>query len=181
MMLLAISFTTILEAFVVLVLLISGISFRVWQYRMYHEPEHSEKEIIEAEKKRKECPEIQSGKFTRLYTMPYWEDLDSDFIMQCIKEKHPEYHCSRKWKSELVVREKGKSFFSGEKRELVIIQLRSEDITAIEFSDPHEYDTQNRRTIRNIRTSLYDQGFGESLRVVIRQIQEQAIKRNTKR
>jgi hypothetical protein len=125
--------------------------------------------IIAEEKKRREHPDVQSGKFTRLYTMPYCEDVNGQNISAYFKEHYPDYECTH---TETFVRVNEKS--SDEVRELTIIQLPHEDITAIELVDPHEIVSDGRYAYHT-RTSLHDLGFGDNVRKVVRLFQEQAV------
>lgn len=146
-------------------------------YALYHwrkkKKEHIPN-ILEAEKKRKAHPDIQSGMFTRLYTMPYDEDLSGYTIGRYFAEHYPEvyYKCKDNyvWVSESKSGE-------GEERKIYIIQLRSDDVTAIELEDPHEIINEGRWGMGRsyVRTSLYDLGFSDKVRAALRAIQEESI------
>ena len=134
--------------------------------------------IIKEEQERKAHPNIQSGKFTRLYTMPYDEELTGKMIEAYFKEHCPDFRCSG---SDDLVKVSEDTFDSTyQKRELRIIHLRSENITAIDVFDPYEVTYSRRGAIR-IRSSLQDLGFGDKVRETIRAIQAQSIARTTKR
>ena len=131
--------------------------------------------IIEAEKKRRENPDIQSGKFTRLYTMPYYENLDGENIRRYCEEHFPAYHCSV---SEDRVRiSETKTGLKGEVRDLFITHLRDNNISAVDLSDPKELEYNGRYHPSTTRSSLYDKGFGNDIRTMIRYFQEKAISR----
>lgn len=136
------------------------------------------KDIIEAEKKRQACPDIQNGMFTRFYTMPYYDELTANNICSYCREHLPEYFC-KTFENKVTISET-RSGLSGEVRELYITHLRQHNISAVELSDPNEleYNFQNRQTI--VRSSIDDKGFSRAIREMIRQFQQQALSRQTK-
>ena len=145
------------------------ITFFAFLIPWYKKRKHRIPNIIAAEKKRRKHPDIQNGKFTRLYTMPYCEELDGKVIYEYFKEHFPDYECI--FTEDFVqICEKR----SEEKRELHIVQLRNDDITAIELVDPREIESHSRYATQT-RSSLHDLGFGESVRGVIRHFQQKAI------
>lgn len=131
------------------------------------------KEIIEAEKQRQEYSDIQNGLFTRLYTMPYCEDITGHSICAYCEEHLPKLFCKA---SESMVRiSETRSGLSGEVRELRITHLRQHNITAIELSDPNEIEYNGRYRQPTVRSSIDDKGFSKDIREMIRQLQQQAI------
>ena len=135
------------------------------------------KEIIEAEKKRKECPSIQDGIFTRLYTMPYDESLTTENIRAYCEEHFPSYFCSAS-KHQVIISET-KTGMSGEVRTLYITHLKEHNISAIDFKDPHEVEYTNRYQF-NMRTSLHDKGFSKDIREIVHHFQQKAIAQASK-
>lgn len=130
-------------------------------------------DILEAEKKRQLHPDIQSGNFTRMYTMPYDEDVNEKKICAYLEEQYPEYSCTTR-DNYLHVSENN----SGEERELYFTQLRAEHITAIELVDPREMVSTGGRFPQHFtRTSLHDRGFSDNIRAVVRHFQEQAVQK----
>lgn len=133
--------------------------------------------IIDLEKRRKEHPDIQTGRFNRIYTMPYDDEVNAYTIRKYLEELYPDYTYSIS-KGTLHIEENQ----SDEERFLIFTQLRDEDITAIELKDPHEVViTGWRRGAVNIvtRSSLHDLGFSQSIRDAILHFQELAVnKRN---
>ena len=131
------------------------------------------KEIIEAEKKRQAHPTIQNGIFTRLYTMPYDENLTAENIRAYCEEHFPAYFCSASdnWVS---IRET-KTGLSGEVRDLYITQLKDHNISAIDFKDPNEIEHNGRYRQSFTRSSLNDKGFSKDIREIVRHFQQEAI------
>lgn len=133
--------------------------------------------IIDLEKRRKAHPDMQTGRFNRIYTMPYDDVVNAYTLQKYFAEHYPDYTCSIS-KGTLHIEENQ----SDEERFLIFTQLRDEDITAIELKDPHEVViTGGRRGGGNIvtRSSLHDLGFSQSIRDAILHFQEQAVnKRN---
>ena len=125
--------------------------------------------IIEAEKKRKAHPNIQSGRFTRLYTMPYNEDVNEETVRAYLEALYPNYQYSV-GTGFLVVEDS----HSSEQRELIFTQLREENITAIELRDPNEVVNEGNHRVPNFvtRTSLFDLGFSKSIRTAILHFQQ---------
>ena len=130
-------------------------------------------EIIDAEKERKAYPDIQSSKFTRLYTMPYDYKLTAKSIQAYCEEHFPNYYC--RVSGNTVRISETRSGLSGEIRELYITHLSQHNISAVEFSDPNEleYNIQNRQT--TVRSSIDDKGFSKDIREMVRHFQQQAI------
>ena len=137
----------------------------------------SDQKIIEAEQKRKQYPDIQSGKFTRLYTMPYDEDLTPEKVCDYAKELYPNYVSMVTGKNSVRVMEHV-AVLGHEVRDLVFHHLERENITAIEFIDPQEIERDGQRGTSHMRSSLDDRGFGEDIRKIVRHFQEQAIAHN---
>ena len=137
------------------------------------------KEIIEAEKKRQAHPTIQNGIFTRLYTMPYDENLTAENIRAYCEEHFPAYFCSASdnWVS---IRET-KTGLSGEVRDLYITQLKDHNISAIDFKDPNEIEHNGRYRQSFTRSSLNDKGFSKDIREIVRHFQQRAIEQQTNR
>ena len=132
--------------------------------------------IIDLEKRRKEHPDIQTGRFNRMYTMPYDDEVNAYTVRKYLESLHPDYIYDIQ-KETLYVKDNR----SKEKRHLIFTQLREEDITAIELHDPHEVIAEGRRGTLNIvtRSSLHDLGFSQSIRDAILHFQELAVnKRN---
>ena len=131
--------------------------------------------IIEMEKKRKAHPDMQTGRFNRIYTMPYDDEVNAYTIRKYLEELYPDYTYSIS-KGTLHIEENQ----SDEERILIFTQLRDEDITAIELQDPHEVVNEGGRTANFVtRSSLHDLGFSQSIRKTILHFQEQAVnKRN---
>ena len=133
--------------------------------------------IIDLEKRRKAHPDMQTGRFNRIYTMPYDDEVNAYTIRKYLEELYPDYTYSIS-KGTLHIEENQ----SDEERFLIFTQLREEDITAIELKDPHEVViTGGSRGPGNIvtRSSLHDLGFSQSIRDAILHFQEQAVnKRN---
>ena len=128
--------------------------------------------ILKAEQKRKAHPDIQTGKFTHLYTMPYDEDVNAQTLRAYIESQYPKYLCTIS-EDTLMIKDNA----TGEERNLIFTQLRSDDVTAIELVDPYEVVNEGRRKSSNYvtRTSLYDLGFSSSIRKAILHFQEQAV------
>ena len=132
--------------------------------------------IIDLEKRRKAHPDIQTGRFNRMYTMPYDDEVNAYTVRKYLESLHPDYIYDIQ-KETLYVKDNR----SKEKRHLIFTQLREEDITAIELHDPHEVIAEGRRGTLNIvtRSSLHDLGFSQSIRDAILHFQELAVnKRN---
>ena len=131
--------------------------------------------IIEMEKKRKAHPDMQTGRFNRIYTMPYDDEVNAYTLQKYFAEHYPDYTCSISDGS-LRIEENA----SNEERILIFTQLRDEDITAIELQDPHEVVNEGGRTANFVtRSSLHDLGFSQSIRDAILHFQEMAVnKRN---
>ena len=128
--------------------------------------------IIEAEKKRKAHPNIQTGRFNRLYTMPYNDEVNEYTIRAYMEERYPNYQYSVS--TGLLIVEDS---HSSEQRELIFTQLRDEDITAIELRDPNEVVNEGNHRVPNFvtRTSVFDLGFSRSIRKAILHFQEQTV------
>ena len=128
--------------------------------------------IIRAERKRKAHPDIQTGRFNRLYTMPYNEDVNEYTVRAYLEERYPDYSYSISFEVLQV-----SDNMSCEERELVFTQLREEDITAIELRDPFEVVNEGNHKAANFvtRTTLHDLGFSKSLRTAILHFQEQTV------
>ena len=134
--------------------------------------------IIDLEKRRKAHPDMQTGRFNRIYTMPYDDEVNAYTIRKYLEELYPDYTYSIS-KGTLHIEENQ----SDEERILIFTQLRDEDITAIELKDPHEViqsgGFRGRASTYTTRTSLHDLGFSQSIRDAILHFQEQAVnKRN---
>lgn len=145
--------------------------------RVFSNNTHIQK-IIDAEKERKAYPDVQNGKFTRLYTMPYDYNLTAKSIQSYCEEHFPKFYC--KVSGNTVRISETRSGLSGDVRELYITHLRQHNISAVELSDPNEleYNYQNRQT--NVRSSIDDKGFSKAIREMIRHFQQQALSRQTK-
>lgn len=133
------------------------------------------KEIVEAEKKRQAHPDIQSGRFTRLYTMPYSEDLNVKNICAYCEEHWPEYHCSVLG-NRVRISDKRNGLFS-EKRDLYITHLKGHNISAVELVDPNELVSNGRHGQFTTRSSINDKGFSKDIREMIRHFQQKAVSR----
>ena len=133
-----------------------------------------EKDILEAEKKRKACPDIQSGRFTTLYTMPYYEKLNEQAICAYGREKYPNYFYTVSNSSVRV--SETRSGLLGEIRNLTITHLPKHDITAISIHDPHEVEMGLRSGAATMRSCLDDKGFSKDVREIIRHFQSEALK-----
>ena len=143
--------------------------------RFIHDDSHI-KEIVEAEKNRQAHPDVQSGMFTRLYTMPYYEELDGEFIRAYCEEHFPKYYCTVLYNMVRISEVRGG--LAGEVRELYIIQLKDYNITAIRFTDPHEVIRGGRYgQYTQVRSLINDKGFSKDLREMVRNFQQQAISR----
>lgn len=133
-------------------------------------------EIIKAEKNRQAHPDIQSGRFTRLYTMPYYEDLNEENIRRYCEEHFPSYYCKV---SEIGIRiSETRTGLSGEVRDLYITHLREYNISAVDLSDPKEVEYNGRYRPPTVRSSLHDKGFGKDIRDMICHFQQQALSRH---
>jgi len=128
--------------------------------------------IIRAEEKRKAHPDIQTGRFNQLYTMPYDDEINEHSLRAYLEKRYPDYHYSV---SDGVLQVSDNRL--SEERELVFTQLRDEDITAIELKDPYEVVNEGSHKAPNFvtRSSLHDLGFSKSLRTAILHFQEQAV------
>ena len=133
------------------------------------------KAIIEAEKKRQAHPDIQNGRFTRLYTMPYSEDLNVKNICAYCEEHFPSYHYMVL--GNMVRISETRNGLSKEKRELYITHLKAHNISAVELVDPQELVSNGRYGQSNTRSSLNDKGFSKDIREMILQFQQQAVSR----
>lgn len=131
------------------------------------------KEIIEAEKKRKAHPNIQNGMFTRLYTMPYYEELTGELIRAYCEEHFPQYYCTTNDVYASI--SETRSGLSGETRVLYITHLKEHNITAIDFKDPNEVEYSGRYRQSTIRSSINDKGFSKDIREIVRHFQQEAI------
>lgn len=131
------------------------------------------KAIIEAEKKRQAHPDIQSGRFTRLYTMPYSEDLNVKNICAYCDEHFPAYHCTVL--GNRVSISETRNGLSHETRELYITHLKGHNISAVELVDPHELVSNGRYGQFNTRSSLNDKGFSKDIREMILHFQQKAV------
>lgn len=169
------SLTDFLISFAIILVLV-GIAYAV--RRFIFDDSHF-KEIIEAEKKRQAHPTIQNGIFTRLYTMPYDENLTAENIRAYCEEHFPAYFCSASdnWVS---IRET-KTGLSGEVRDLYITQLKDHNISAIDFKDPNEIEHNGRYRQSFTRSSLNDKGFSKDIREIVRHFQQEAIEQQTNR
>lgn len=176
MILLVSAFHSILE-FIIFLIVVGGGTAVFYAMKRLIRGKSLTKEIIEAEQNRKECPDIQSGHFTRLYTMPYDEQITGPEIERYCREHFPNYKCAAG--TDYVSISETITGLSGETRELYITHLRDENITAIEFKDPHELVAEGRGGMRqyNVRTSLDDKGFSEDIRKIVRHFQSQAVEK----
>ena len=156
-----------------------GLTFIIFLIRTIREKKALIPNIVEAEKKRKAHPDIQTGKFTRLYTMPYDEELTGQTITDYFEQRYPEWKYSHRDNYAQVVEMKKGS--RGEVRDFYITQLRDENVTAINLVDPNEVVYSGRNSQGNMRTTLYDMGFSEQIREGVRAIQQASIERTTKR
>lgn len=136
------------------------------------------KEIIEAEKKRQAHPNIQNGMFTRLYTMPYDEELTGELIRAYCEEHFPKYNCTAS--ANMVRISEKRSGLSGEVRELYITQLKEHNITAIDFKDPNEVVYSGRYRQSTVRSSINDKGFSKDIREIVHHFQQEAVTRGSK-
>jgi len=135
------------------------------------------KRILEAEQQRRAYPDIQTGKFTRLYTMPYYADLNATNIQRYIQDNHPDLRCTVNGDDFLTISD-AKHKMNEEIRQLSITHLREENVSAIDLRDPHEVENEGSMKSPNyvMRTSMYDLGFSKEVREVIRHFQDCAIR-----
>lgn len=131
------------------------------------------KEIIEAEKKRQAHPNVQNGMFTRLYTMPFYEELTGELIRAYCEEHFPQYYCTTNDVYASI--SETRSGLSGETRVLYITHLKEHNITAIDFKDPNEVEYSGRYRQSTIRSSINDKGFSKDIREIVRHFQQEAI------
>ena len=160
--------------FIILIIIVSwgGIYYAIKKKKTYSP------NIIDLEKRRKAHPDMQTGRFNRIYTMPYDDEVNAYTIRKYLEELYPDYTYSIS-KGTLHIEENQ----SDEERFLIFTQLRDEDITAIELKDPHEViqsgGFRGRASTYTTRTSLHDLGFSQSIRDAILHFQEMAVnKRN---
>ena len=159
----------------VCLLVVAALAGIAWLVRRFLFDDSRTREIIEAEKKRQAHPDIQSGRFTRLYTMPYDEDLTAKNICAYCEEHLPAYHC--KALENMVQISETRGGVSGETRELYITHLREHNISAIDLVDPNELVYNGRYGQFNTRSSINDKGFSKDIREMIRHFQQKAISR----
>lgn len=160
--------------FIILIIIVSwgGIYYAIKKKKTYIP------NIIDLEKRRKAHPDMQTGRFNRIYTMPYDDEVNAYTLQKYFAEHYPDYTYSIS-KGTLHIEENQ----SDEERFLIFTQLRDEDITAIELKDPHEViqsgGFRGRASTYTTRTSLHDLGFSQSIRDAILHFQELAVnKRN---
>jgi len=157
----------------VCLLVVAALAGIAWLVRRFLFDDSRTREIIEAEKKRQAHPDIQSGRFTRLYTMPYDEDLTARNICAYCEEHWPEYHCSVLG-NRVRISDKRNGLFS-EKRDLYITHLKGHNISAVELVDPNELVSNGRHGQFTTRSSINDKGFSKDIREMIRYFQQKAV------
>ena len=133
-------------------------------------------QIRKAEQERVACPNIQDGKFTRLYTMPYYETLTPEVMAEYIHAHYPDYRTNVSG-NELVVT-LPRSFLSREKRILTIHHLQPDRISAIEVVDPNEVQIEGRYRA-NMRSTIDDRGLADAIRKASVYFQQQAVLQNS--
>ena len=151
---------------------IYGLAAGYYIYRGIKEKKAFIPSVIEAEKKRKAHPDMQTGRFNRLYTMPYNDEVNENTVHKYLEQLYPKYKYSVR-NGSLQVEDSD----SSEERILYFTQLRDEDITAIQLTDPHEMVNQGGHKSPNYttRTSMYDLGFSKSIRTAILHFQELSV------
>ena len=168
------AYNDVMEMLVCL-LVVAALAGIAWLVRRFLFDDSRTREIIEAEKKRQAHPDIQTGRFTRLYTMPYSEDLNVKNICAYCEEHFPSYHYMVL--GNMVRISETRNGLAQEKRELYITHLKGHNISAVELVDPRELVHNGRYGQSNTRSSLNDKGFSKDIREMIRHFQQKAISR----
>lgn len=133
-----------------------------------------DKEIIEAEKRRRKTPAVQEGRFCSLFTMPYIEEAMPQAFAAYIQEHYPTLQCRQDGDMALYIIDERDTEKQSE-RYLYFNHVKQEDILGLRITNPNDVQRNSRYTYYHVTAPIDDKWPVEmAIREAIKHFQQVA-------